>query len=477
VAAIAYGVSRQSIYPEMQREGEGGLPGLAHVPGAHDRRKRGRRDKDFGPCSCSVRWVRMLSMKVVPDRRRLPTVTAVLVLAVCAASCSSSPTKAPRRTTTTSTRRTTSTTTTPVAPSTTTTPSPTVPAGSPVPSGFEPASVTFVSATTGFVIGIDSTCAAGSCVALARTSDAGATWVSLPAPPAGYVNRFGTSTAVPAVSEVRFADALDGWIYGPSLFATHDGGATWQQLELGGSVIALETSGGFVDAVVSPCSTQETCSGSLRLEQAPATGGSFTTVLTGPTVQSSSGEVFALSLHAPVGFVNLSGVGSPHGLWATRSLANPSGWNPFPDPCAVSAGYSLDAFVAPDVTSLYSLCSGEGAAGSVMKEIVKTQSGHSTVVGQPPVGGDPESLAATSSGTLVVSAASGASELYRSTDGGTTWSTLTFNDGGIGFNDLGFTTSTQGVVIHGQPGPPADYQSQLLMTHDGGATWQAVPIA
>ena len=420
----------------------------------------------------------MLCMKLVPDRRRLPTVTALLVLAVCAASCSSSPTKAPRRTTTTSTRRTTSTTTTSVEPSTTTAPSPTVPTGSPVPSGFEPGSVTFVSATTGFVIGIDSTSAAGSCVALARTSDAGATWVSLPAPPAVYVNRFGTSATAPAVSEVRFADALDGWIYGPSLFATHDGGATWQQLDLGGSVVALETSGGFVDAVVSPCSTQETCSGSLRLEQAPATGGSFTTVLTGPIVQSSSTGVLALSLHAPAGFVNLGGVGSPqNGLWATRSLENPRGWNPFANPCAVSAGYSLDAFVAPDVTSLYSLCSGEGGAGSVMKEVVKTQGGQSTVVGQPPPGGDPEGLAATSSGTLVVSAASGASELYRSTDGGATWTTaVTFADGGIGFNDLGFTTSTQGVVIHGQPGPPNGYASQLLMTYDGGATWQAVPI-
>ena len=353
----------------------------------------------------------MLCMKLVPDGRRLPTFGAVLVLAVCASSCSSSPPKASRRTTTTSTRRTTSTTTTSVEPSTTTAPSPTVPTGSPVPSGFEPGSVTFVSATTGFVIGIDSTCAAGSCVALARTSDAGATWVSLPAPPAVYVNRFGTSATAPAVSEVRFADALDGWIYGPSLFATHDGGATWQQLDLGGSVVALETSGGFVDAVVSPCSTQETCSGSLRLEQAPATGGSFTTVLTGPIVQSSSTGVLALSLHAPAGFVNLGGVGSPqNGLWATRSLENPRGWNPFANPCAVSA-------------------------------------------------------------------ASGASELYRSTDGGATWTTaVTFADGGIGFNDLGFTTSTQGVVIHGQPGPPTGYASQLLMTYDGGATWQAVPI-
>jgi len=354
-----------------------------------------------------------------------------------------------------------------------------MPAGGPVPSGFEPGSVTFVSATTGFVLGVDATCPAGSCAAVARTGDTGASWVALPTPPAAYENHFGTGATKPAVSEVRFADALDGWIYGPSLFATHDGGASWQQLDLGGPVVALETSGGFVDAVVSPCPGQQVCSGSLRLEQAPVTGGAFTTVLTGPTVQTSGGGLPALSLHAPVGFVNLSGVSGimPAILYATRSLAGPGGWHAFPDPCAASAGYSLDAFVAPDVVSLYSLCGGQGGAGSIPKEVVRTENGRSTVVGQPPPGGDPEALAATSSGTLVVSAASGASELYRSGDGGATWTTAaTFGDGGIGFNDLGFTTSTQGVVVHGVPGPPTGFASQLLMTRDAGATWQVVPV-
>ena len=53
---------------------------------------------------------------------------------------------------------------------------------------------------------------------------------------------------------------------------------------------------------------------------------------------------------------------------------------------------------------------------------------------------------------------------------------MTSDDGGIGFNDLGFTTSAQGVVIHGEPGPPTDYASQLLMTTDGGVTWSPVSI-
>ena len=408
---------------------------------------------------------------LVNDPRRVVAVTVALCMAAALASCTSSKT-------TPSVSTTSASTTTSVAQSTTTTAPPGAPEGSAVPSGFEPASVTFVSVTTAFVIGVDSSCAAGSCVAVARTTDGGASWAALPAPPAAYVSHFGTAAGTPAVSEVRFADELDGWIWGPSLFATHDGGATWQSVGLGGPVVSLETSGGFVDAVVAPCSGEQECTGSLRLYQAPAEGGPFSRVLTGPSTTSGAGVMFHLSLHAPVGFADMSGVEQPGQapVYATSDLAAPNGWKTFPDPCAVSPGYGLDAFVAPDTSVLYSLCGGQGAAGSVVKQVVRTEDGRSTVAGTPPPAGDPESIAATSSGTLVVSAASGASSLYRSADGGSSWTATTFSDGGIGFEDLGFTTATQGIVIHGQPGPPTNYASQLLMTRDAGATWQPVPI-
>jgi len=338
-----------------------------------------------------------------------------------------------------------------------------------------------VSATTGFVIGIDSSCPASTCVALARTTDGGTSWTAVPAPPAGYVSHgVQPSSTVPSVSEVRFADELDGWMYGPSLFATHNGGTTWQRVNLSGSVISLETSGGDVDAVVSPCTGEEECTGPLQLYQASATGGRFVPVLTGPSVNSSATTEELLSLHAPAGFADMSGSDAlPATVYATEDLAKASGWKAFPDPCVVVQGDLLVEFVAPDATSLYTLCSGTGAAGSEMKSVVKTTGGNSRVAGTPPPAGDSEALAVSpSSGTLVAAAASGASWLYRSTDGGTSWTTAeTYNDGGIGFNDLGFTTSTQGVVIHGYPGPPADFVSKLLMTTNGGATWAVVPIA
>ena len=89
-------------------------------------------------------------------------------------------------------------------------------------------------------------------------------------------------------------------------------------------------------------------------------------------------------------------------------------------------------------------------------------------------------IAAASATTLVVASRSAASFLYRSTDGGRTWvAAVTFLDGGVGLTDLGFTTATQGVVIHGRPTSAgstnnASTPDQLLMTHDSGATWQPV---
>ena len=406
------------------------------------------------------------------------TVTGVVagLLLLCGA-CAGSPqatTRSPTTTTSGSSSRS------PTSSTTTTVPGAGPPAGTAVPSGFDPGSVTFVSTTTGFVIGVDSSCPGGTCVALARTTDGGSSWAALPAPSAAYVAHGGQpSSTLPDVAEVRFADELDGWIYGPSLFATHDGGASWRRVNLAGSVISLETSGGFVDAVVSPCTGEQVCTGWLELYQAPAAGGSFVRVLTGPST-SSSGLFPALSLHAPVGFVDMSAAGGT-GLgrfYATEQLAGLRAWKSFPDPCAGPSAPDVVSFVAPDAVDLYTLCAGGAAAGSVAKELVRTTRAVSVTVGAPPSAGDPEGLAATGSGTFVVTAASGASWLYRSTDGGAHWTTVaTFDDGGIGFNDLGFTTATQGVVVHGSPGPPADFSSQLLMTRDGGATWSPLSIS
>lgn len=379
------------------------------------------------------------------------------------------------------------TTTTGVAPSSSSTTSTTVaagsgpPAGRPVAAGFEPGSVTFVSTTTGYVLGADPSCKAQNCPSLVRTTDGGANWVSIPAPPAAYVARDTAQGVVTgtAVSELRFADPMDGWAYGPALFATHDGARTWQRVNLGGTVISLETAGGYVDAVVSPCAPEESCTGRVRLEQARAAAGRFTTVLTGPSQQTAGLDAPDLSLQPPGGFVILGYETSVRAeLYATEDLGDPAGWNAFADPCLAAhlTGSELTSIIAPDKTTLYSLCVGNGGAGSTSKVVVVTKSGRSVVAGSAPRGGDGGMLAATASGTLVIGATSAASWLYRSTDGGRTWSTVKeYSDQGYGFGDLGFTTDTQGIVVQGLPALPAKGgPSVLLLTHDAGATWQPV---
>jgi hypothetical protein len=115
--------------------------------------------------------------------------------------------------------------------------------------GFSPTSVTFVGSLTGAVIGRTTAhCPAGTCTAVAGTHDYGASWFSVGAPPAGQAD--GASGA----SQIRFLDSSNGWAYGPELYATHDGGATWTKINgLAGRVVDLAAAGSRAFAVVSSC--------------------------------------------------------------------------------------------------------------------------------------------------------------------------------------------------------------------------------
>ncbi len=74
-------------------------------------------------------------------------------------------------------------------------------------------------------------CTEGNCpVTLRVTHDGGSTWQKPAAPhaktgffPSGPVE----PSDLPEAGSIRFATALDGWIFGPSLYATRDGGQTW----------------------------------------------------------------------------------------------------------------------------------------------------------------------------------------------------------------------------------------------------------
>jgi hypothetical protein len=81
-------------------------------------------------------------------------------------------------------------------------------------------------------------CGKTVCVGLRETVDGGRTWASLPAPDALDAELYADANfrpvaacaARPCLSGVRFATPDVGWLYGPALFQTLDGGQTWTRL-------------------------------------------------------------------------------------------------------------------------------------------------------------------------------------------------------------------------------------------------------
>jgi BNR/Asp-box repeat len=350
--------------------------------------------------------------------------------------------------------------TTPAAASPATGPSPSGPA----PAKFAATSVTFVSADEAFLLGTEP-CASKSCTSIMRTLDRGASWVRLPAP---AVPLAGPGTSRPAAWGIRFADASHGFVFGNGLWESTDGGQQWTAVPgPGGYIIDLEVIDNQVLALASTCNaTQSNCDASATLFRRALPGSPWyaVTKVSGARVIATQARVAAVLNHDSL-IVTADG-----GLaYATRAT-----------PCASlnAAGERPAGSVAVAVTgpgSLALLCGGGIAAGSAQKMVFVSDDlgAHWVKAGAPPFGGDPTGISGATPEQLVVEAVSGGSWLYYSADGGIHWSAGYFaGDGGAGFNDLGFTTTTDGVVVHG-PAASAG-PGQLLLTDDGGATWTTV---
>jgi photosystem II stability/assembly factor-like uncharacterized protein len=335
------------------------------------------------------------------------------------------------------------------------------PAGGPLPAGFHPVSVTFVSASQGWVLG-SATCAGAPCAAIARTTDGGRSWSGIPAPDTS-IAPLGQSPS--GVSGLRFADASNGWAFGPELWATHDGGATWRTVTLPGAtaetqVTALETSGGSVQATFLP---------GVLVATSPIADDVWTVSST--MVEAGAGPVpqTQLVLNGTAGWllqvnrVVVAGARLAAGAWEA--------WRP---PCLDAVGPAMlaaasdrDLVAACDVglwgtpigVHLYS----SSDAGASFAEVP----GRLPVFDLQAIATPPGSKAVLVGGSL-----SGVgSALVASLDGGPSWNVVDVAQGGT-FSELGFTTSDQGVAITSA----VDGTVELVMTRDGGRTWAPVPI-
>ena len=308
------------------------------------------------------------------------------------------------------------------------------------PKGFEADSASFVSAQTGFVLGARK-CSLLPCKALLETTvNGGKTWTSVPAPAVSLVPPF-TASPRSAVSTVRFENASDGWLLGPSLWATTNAGKQWHRVLLPGEVVALAASDGEVFAAT------ETGSGGLDADTLYESQVGTTKWTRVPGVSPADAlTVFGHSVWAGI---------SPK-LW--RSTDSGNHWSKLSFRCPRIA-LSPTPVAAASTANVAIACSDESypQPGQSFKELFTSVNGGRTfrLAGEPAEPGNVGLLAMPPGRPRVITltASSGATFLYRSVNGGNTWKYTTLSDGGLGVRDLAYVSVTTGYVIHFSGGP------------------------
>jgi hypothetical protein len=336
-----------------------------------------------------------------------------------------------------------------------------------IPAGFQPFSVTFVSPRTGWLLGT-MPCPSSPCVALLRTDDAGRSWKSIPAPPAKIYDGSTLLTTPSGINEVRFANLNDGWIFGPELWATHDGGAHWSRSALPGvaanaHVMSLEASAGRVHLAV----LDDSQSIEFKIESSPANRDDWQ--LSKTTIPIGAGPVpnTQLVLQGSAGWL----IEVDRAVVGGARLENGS-WMPWQPPCGRAGGQALIAASTP--RDLAVICD-EGVWGGPPRAehaYVSTDAGSSfQPVASPVPIQSSEAIATPAAGTIVIAD----SGLVSTFDGGRTWRT---DPTVAGHNeipkDLGFTSPDQGVVVLADPLGRAG--GTLFMTFDGAHTWNPVTL-
>jgi hypothetical protein len=331
--------------------------------------------------------------------------------------------------------------------------------------------VTFVSLRTGWVLGATA-CGAVACLGLRRTDDAGRTWRAVPVPATDLASPFGYPDH--GVGQVRFANPQDGWLFGPEVWATHDGGNHWVRQTIPGSSdvvrgTTLETAAGRVHVAFFGFPAD----GEWMVRIATSPVGIDAWQLSSTTVPVGAGPVprLQLVLEGSAGWivdVDRTVVG---GARLVDGL-----WRPWTPPC-VDAGGDTD-LAATSALDLVAVCNegiwGGGVSTPVTRSYTSSDGGltfvRRTVVAQVSA---VREVAVSALGHVVLNAltpppAEGNALLATSNFGASSSTVRRSTDLNSGFVELGFTSPNQGVVI--ETDQTAD-TATLLMTFDAGRHW------
>jgi hypothetical protein len=350
--------------------------------------------------------------------------------------------------------------------------------GSPAPPGARGGgaltvlSVSFGSTSAGWLLATPCADQVATCrtVVMRKTVDGGRTWFAVPAPDAAPADIYQGIPPVGAVGAIAFTSARDGWAFGPGLWQTRDGGATWQQLTApGGPVQDLGVSGDRVLAVTGRCGVDyPACS--FRVYAAAAGSDSWRAV---PGAVGTGVSSVRIVVSGGVGY--LFAVAADHGpdLLLAGPVNGAARWRPRPDPCRSAMSGALAA--APGW--LFLGCGQEPGAGNQLKTAWLSGDGGRSwrELASPPFGGYLSAASMSPGGTIFLSGSR--MDLYISRDRGRGWQQSPSLDSAAGLANAGWPltgltiTDTQGVAYQEGLGRP-----QIWLTSDGGRYWTPVTV-
>jgi hypothetical protein len=341
----------------------------------------------------------------------------------------------------------------------------------PKPAPIDVLSASFVSASAGYLLA-EPACAslADPCKTTAvmrRTVDGGRTWSAVPGPAAPPVNMFRPSTAANAVGRILFTSLRDGFAYGPGLWRTTDGGASWHQVRVPGRVAQFAVAGHRMVAVIGGCDGSRRCA--FRVFSATV-GQDTWRPLAGA---AQTGAAAWLAVSGTTGYVLFTAAD----IVKPRLLVGPANgsarWRALPVPCAGA----WSAAIAAVPGSLFLGCGSEPGAGSQGKTAYLSGDGGRTwhKAASPPDGGYLSAATMTPGGTIFLSG--GRMDVYISTDRGRSWHESPSLANAAGEANAGFTLVGTAVTdMFGVAVQEGVFTQQVWLTRDGGRHWTPATV-
>jgi hypothetical protein len=344
--------------------------------------------------------------------------------------------------------------------------------GTPVPSGFEASSVTWVSPQQGWVLG-SVPCGTSTCADVIGSTDGGTAWhqiskLTVPIADLGK-NR-------PGITDIRFDSPAVGWAFGPFLYHTANGGTSWARQTIPGGgkqVLSLATTATAAYAVVSQCVFGHgLCAKPLSLWRT-GTGSTVWKNIPLNLPKQVAADVAAFGSTVYVVDSQLE-FGHPDLFYASTDGFH---FTARREPCANSKDIGLVQAVPTSATHVAMLCDGNPGFSKAIKSVfVSSNTGkNDTYAGRMGLFGIQAQLAVSPTGNLAVASWSDGSFIYVNDTHAKAWTMVEgIGDGGAGWNDITYVTGTTAWVVYG----PAGFSGigQLWVTHNGGQHWAPVKL-